>query len=278
MRLLNIIFINLTFMLVFFSNSNGQTYRVLVSNDDGIESPMLHILYDEINAMPNVEAVVSAPRYEQSSTSHSFDRRTIRVTERFYKDSIFFGYGVHGTPAMAVRFGIRVLGKDVPFDLVVSGINQGSNVGDISHISGTVGAAMEGVYNGLPAIAVSQDTRNANAQLSAKIVTQLVAKFQKEEAPKGVVISINVPGGEVKGVVARPMGGSFFQTEYPIIEEKNDSIIYELKWNFYQSTDSKKDTYAYQQGYVTITPLKFDWTDYALLDELNSWDLKLIEK
>ncbi|MFY0592233.1 5'/3'-nucleotidase SurE [Roseivirga sp.] len=269
-------FLTLTFLFVFSLNSVGQTYRILISNDDGIESPLLESLYNEIQALPNVEVIIAAPRLNQSGASHSTDSRATTV-EKLYKNSSFFGYAVGGRPSDAVRYGIKVLGKEKPFDLVVSGINQGANVGNIAHMSGTVGAAMEALYYGIPSIAVSQERYGVNTELSAKFVSQLIIKYQKEGAPKGVVISVNIPSGEPKGVAIRPMGDYYLKREFQKTEELDNKMKYEEKYSIRKSTDTESDTYAYQNGYITITPLKFDWTEYKLLDRLESWDLKVIK-
>ena len=143
----------------------ADSYRILISNDDGINSPLIHALRDGLATLDDVEIVVSAPDANKSGSSQSTDGGA-RTVERVFANGEFFGYAVDGRPADAVRFGLLHLGKDEPFDLVVSGINQGANVGDVSHLSGTVGAAMEAIYQGIPAIAVSQDTANVDTSLS----------------------------------------------------------------------------------------------------------------
>jgi 5'-nucleotidase len=261
--------------LAFYSPSAGaQTYRILLSNDDGIESPLLATLKQELEALPGVEVVVSAPHENQSGSSHSSAGSEFDV-ERYAKDSQFFGYAVHGSPADSVRFGVIMLGQEQPFDLVVSGINLGSNVGDVSHLSGTVGAAMEGQYLGLPSLAVSQEVRDVDTEASARFAARVVERFRREGAPKGAVLSINIPGGELKGVRVRRMGDSYLQTSgYTLLSENSDTRRYERQRVIIQSTDSSTDTYAYQQGYITITPLKFDWTDHDLISEVESWNLQ----
>lgn len=267
----------LCIIFAFISSARSQTYRILISNDDGIESPLLDTLYTVIKKLPNVEVIVSAPKINHSGSSHSSNFGKLTV-ERFYKDGIFFGYSVDALPADAVRYGINVLGKEKPFDLVITGINKGSNVGNIVHFSGTVGAAMEALYFGIPSISVSQERDGVNTVSSAKFVAQLVSKYQRDGAPKGVVISINIPAGKHKGVVVMPMGGSFANFgNYELIDETKDKMTYEQKFSFEDSKNPETDTYVYQQGYITITPLKFDWTAYNLLDEMKSWDLKIID-
>ena len=255
--------------------ASAQSYRVLLSNDDGIDSPLLATLQQELANLPNVEVVVSAPRINQSGSSHSTDAPPL-VVDRVYRDGTLFGYAVHGRPADAVRFGIIELGKDQPFDLVVSGINLGANVGDVSHLSGTVGAAMEGIYLGVPAIAVSQEVRDVDTAASARFAAQLVRRYQTQGAPDGILVSINIPGGDLKGVVVRPMGDSYLQTAaFTLLGQAGDQFTYDRERVIVQSTDTGSDTYAYQQGYITLTPLKFDWTAIEFIDDVESWNLQI---
>jgi 5'-nucleotidase len=254
--------------------ASAQSYRVLLSNDDGIESPRLHALHAALSQLEGVEVVVAAPNVNQSGASQS-SIGSITV-DNFEKDGRFFGYAVHGRPADAVRFGIKELGKDQPFDIVVSGINRGANVGDVSHLSGTVGAAMEGLYHGLPAIAVSEDPNSENTAITAKFAADLVDRYRRLGAPSGTMISINVPAGPLKGVAVRPMGDSYLQTDsYEAVERNGESTEYERIRLIVNSEDSTTDTYAYQQGYISVTPLKFDWTDFEMLDEVESWKLQI---
>lgn len=258
-------------------SAHAQSYRILLSNDDGIDSPLLIALQEELATLPGVEVVVSAPNENQSGASQSTAGTPITV-DRYYRDGAFFGYAVHGRPADAVRFGIVELGKDAPFDLVVSGINRGANVGDVSHSSGTVGAAMEGIYLGVPALAVSQEVRDVNTEHSARFAAQVVRRYQQQGAPEGIVISINIPGGDLQGVAVKPMGDSYLQTAaYTVLERNGDSTTYERERIIVPSTDTSSDTYAYQQGYVTITPLLFDWTASDFLDDVESWNLQLAD-
>ena len=262
-------------LIVTSSLASAQSYRILLSNDDGIESPLLEALRKELAAIPNVEVVVSAPNENQSGSSHASASPPLTV-DKVHRDGALYGYAVHGRPADAVRFGIIELGKDGPFDLVVSGINLGANVGNVSHLSGTVGAAMEGIYLGVPAIAVSQETRNVDTEASAKFAAQLVRRYQEFGAPQGILVSINIPGGELKGVVVRPMGDSYLQTRaYSLKEQSGDSMIFDRERVIVQSTDTSTDTYAYQNGFITLTPLKFDWTATEFIDDVESWNLQL---
>lgn len=253
----------------------AEPYRILVSNDDGIDSPLIHALSEGLATLPDVEVVVAAPDTNKSGSSQSTDGgpRTVREVS---VDGEFYGYSVDGRPADAVRFGLLHLGKDAPFDLVVSGINRGANVGDVSHLSGTVGAAMEAVMQGVPAIAVSQDTSNVDTGVTVALTKQLVTRYKDGSAPAGVVLSLNVPGGELKGVAVRPMGEAYIaSTPYTLSNRIGDMGTYESSYAPQRAEDTASDTYAYQNGYATLTPLKFDWTAHEMIETVESWGITL---
>lgn len=255
----------------------GQSYRILVSNDDGIDSPQMAALKNALEALPGVEVSVAAPHVNNSGGSHSSIGGEPMPVQAVERAGELFGYAVHGTPADAVRWGLLALGAAQPFDLVVTGINQGANVGDVAHLSGTVGAAMEALYVGLPAVAVSQETRGADTEASARLAANLVQKLRTEGFPPRTVISINIPGGEIRGVVARAMGGSYlYTTGFREISRAGDEVTYERVRIVRQDGAPHTDTHAYQQGFITLTPLRFDWTDYEYLGEMTTWDLEAL--
>ena len=148
-------------------------------------------LAQALNQLPNIEVVVSAPSENQSGSSHSSVGGPLTVKESKI-EGIKEAYSVSGRPADAVRFALAHLGNDRSFDLVVSGINRGANVGDISHLSGTVGAAMEAVFQGVPAIAVSQEIRGVDTSNSAQFITRLVRQYMTDPIQEGTIISVNL--------------------------------------------------------------------------------------
>ena len=250
----------------------AQEYRILVSNDDGIESPQLEALAAALAQLPDVDVVISAPAENQSGSSHASTGTEIEV-EEIFRDDQLLGYAVHGRPADAVRWGIKVLGEQRPFDLVVTGINQGANVGDVAHLSGTVGAAMEAQYQGIPSIAVSQHSSGVDTAASARFAANLVQRLREQGFPEGVVVSINIPAGEIQGVAVRQMGDSYlYYAGYQEVSSGNGRTTYARNRTIQQASDSRSDTWAWERGYITVTPLKFDWTDYEYLSELQSWD------
>ena len=158
-------------------DDKGERWRILVTNDDGIKSPGLMELVKALSE--NHDVVVCAPDANRSGASQSVPHLNKPMTVKEVKVvGASQAVAVSGSPADAVCYAVVVLGKDRPFDLVVSGINSSANVGDQSHSSGTVGAAMEGVYRGIPSIAVSQGGRSRDYSFS----TGFAARFREDVA------------------------------------------------------------------------------------------------
>ena len=244
-------------------------YHILVTNDDGIDSPGIQALATALRAVGEVTVV--APCGQQSGTSMS-----ITIDQEFRVRATPAGSCVNATPASAVRLAVSELAPESGFDLVVSGINIGANVGEISHMSGTVGAAMMGAYLRMPAVAASQDGSPGAFEHAAGIVARFVAELRRRGPEIGIVYSLNFPvatAAETRGIAARPMGGSYFGIDY----EEVDAAEGERRFNSVfvppDPPPAGSDTEAYNDGLVTITPLRFDWTDRATVEALEGWDL-----
>ncbi len=250
--------------------------RILVTNDDGIQSRALRQLV--VALAEHAEVVVCAPDSNRSGSSQSVrawnEAMTVQEAE---VPGATLAIAVGGNPADAVSCGLLELGKLEPFDLVVSGINDAANVGDLSHYSGTVGAAMEAAYRGIPAIAVSQGGRTRDYSFSARFTAGFVDQMLARETRPGLVYCINVPAGRaegVRGVAARPMGGSYLVTRgwsERDTEAGEPGVIAQLAYD--RRAPQGSDTAAFNEGYVTVTPLQFDWTDQAALTDLANWEL-----
>lgn len=252
-------------------------YHILVTNDDGIDSPGIQAL---VTALREVgEVTVAAPCDQQSGTSMS-----ISLDEEFRVRATPAGNCVEATPASAVRLAARVLAPESGFDLVVSGINIGANVGEISHMSGTVGAAMMGAYLGIPAVAASRDSGPGEFEHAAGIVARFVAELRRRGPEIGIVYSLNFPAAtaaETRGIAARPMGGSYFLIDHEEVTgdpgEEVDGTEGERRFSVVfvppDAIPAGSDTEAYNEGLVTITPLRFDWTDRPTVEALEGWDL-----
>ncbi len=253
--------------------AQNRQYRILISNDDGVQSEGIAALAAELGTFADV--VVVAPDGNESGASHrSVIRTQITTLSRVERDGQLFGYSVNASPADAVKFGLLHFGAERPFDLVVSGINAGANVGQIAHTSGTVGAAMEAALEGVRAIAVSQGARG-EFETSAKFAGRFVREALERDIPSDVVLSINVPSGEIGGVRVAPAGGFYFRVA-EMIQTSDDGATSQFRARTAGATgvEPGSDSAYYLDGYITITPLRIDWTDEAMLREVESWNLR----
>lgn len=251
------------------------SYRILVVNDDGVRSPGIQTLAEELREIAD-EVIVVAPAENRSGSSHATSRSEPLQVEEYRENGVLLGYGVSGFPADAVRFGLLETAKGREIDLVVSGINRGANVGNVAHLSGTVGAAMEALYLGVPAIAVSAASGVRDFRFAAQFTARFVSELRRRGVPDDVVLSINIPAAtaeEIRGVVGARMGGAYLQTAGFDPQSGARPLTYMARTARVTEFEPGTDSYAYYDRLITITPLRFDWTDEAMLDELSTWGL-----
>ncbi len=249
--------------------------KILISNDDGIDSPGINALANELKKIGDV--VVVAPSTEQSAVGHAITMKIpLRITE-YYKNGDFFGYAIDGTPADCIKIGIRNILKTSP-DIVISGINNGSNTAINIIYSGTVSAAREAAIMDVPAIAVSVASHEAkHFDSAAKIVAQLVQKVIRKGLPNGTLLNVNVPDvpeEKIAGILLTQQGKSKWDDIY---EERYDPYgkkYYWLTGNLIQTdNDLITDQFAIKNNYVSVTPIHFDLTDYKTYDSMKTWNL-----
>jgi 5'-nucleotidase len=258
--------------------SRQKPYRILLSNDDGIQAPGITALAKELRDLG--EVLVVAPDVNQSGSSMSLTYRGLFRVRTYDLDDGITGYGVTGTPADAVALGVLEMSKDQPVDLVVSGINNGYNVGNDAHSSGTVGAARAGaIYGGVPAVAVSLIRGDGRYEFPARFAKQVIAQVKEQGLPPGVVLNVNFPSGdreEIDGVTVARMGSSHFgATEFHKREDPFGRIYYWGALGYNDDLTPDTDSTAFRQKRVTITPLRIDWTDAELRKRIEQWDLEL---
>lgn len=248
---------------------------ILLTNDDGIYAPGLAAAYHEIGKLGEVHVV--APETVQSATGHGITVSTPLLTQRVVVGEgagAFEGIAVDGRPADCVKLAAAKLLPRAP-DLVVSGINSGANVGINVLYSGTVAAAIEAAFLGLPAVALSLYLRAhipadyaRTATLSRKVIEQIVAAGLRG----GQVVSVNLPplrpdehptGVRVVRQCVRPWPDAY--------EERNDPRGRPYFWNSsvftLGDTEDDTDVSALRENYITVTPLHFDLTHYPMLRE-----------
>ena len=250
---------------------------ILVSNDDGIDSDGIYSLVSSLKKIANV--IVVAPDTQQSAVGHAITmHRPLRVKE-FRKKGKFFGYAVDGTPADCVKLGIRHLIKHKP-DLVVSGINHGSNTAISVIYSGTVSAATEGTILGIPSIAISLTSYEPKVDFSvAAQFAQKLAKIVAEKGlPKGTLLNVNVPHvskKQIKGVEITRQGKSSWNDEFEARKDPGNKNYFWLKGDLIEIDEEDDiDQKAIMNNKISITPIQYDLTNYNFLKDLSDWNIK----
>lgn len=243
---------------------------VALTNDDGIRSNGIRSLYKAlIEAGHDVRVI--APKTEQSAVGHSITiRNPLRATE--YRENGFIGYGISGTPADCVKLGISVLLDEEP-DIVLSGINAGANVGPDIMYSGTVAAAREAAAMGYSAMALSYDSF-AQADLAeyAKYAASLMERLPWQEIPEKRIINVNfpnVPFSECKGLKICPQTSAVWHDWYIEHKDPRGTPYWWLDGEIPPSMVAPDtDRACLTEGWITLTPLRFDFTDAATLSAL----------
>src|SRR5947209_19866870 len=206
--------------------------RVLLTNDDGIQAAGLQTLRKALLEVPEVELEAIAPDGNRSAMARSITtRRPLWVEEVEFSDGTV-GYATDGTPVDCVRLARLGLIDGFEADLVVSGINHGSNLGDDITYSGTVAAALEALVLGLPGIAVSQQShareldfrigRRFDFDTAAAFTARIVAELQSVPLPAGTLLSINVPAGEPDGVEVTRLGKRIYRDALELAAEADE--------------------------------------------------------
>ena len=248
--------------------------KILVSNDDGYLATGINALIDALEPLADVTVV--APDRNRSAASNSLTlARPLRVTE--YGEN---RYKVDGTPSDCVHLAVTGLLDDEP-DLVVSGINHGANLGDDTIYSGTVAAAMEGRFLGLPTIAVSLvgktlvGAKLTHFETAARVAAELVQKIDRAGLPPDTVLNVNVPDvpyDELQGIRATRLG--FRHKSEKIIRDK-DPYGRPIYWigpaGGGADTGEGTDFHAIAAGSVSVTPLKVDLTRHEAVDGIAAW-------
>jgi 5'-nucleotidase len=248
--------------------------RFLITNDDGILAHGIECLIEA--AQPLGEVDVVAPDREQSATSHSLTlHHPLRPVPRGERR-----WQIDGTPTDCVMLAVEAL-LDARPDFVLSGINHGQNMGEDVLYSGTVAAAMEGLALGIPSIAFSFAGGDQRADLSylkqqVKVITPLLKHLTSLPSfPKNTLLNVNlppIPVDGVKGARLTRLGSRVFSGSIRPMKDPWDREIYwigggSIVWSGEEDSDFR----AIQEGYVSVTPLHLDLTNYSMLDSAGSW-------
>jgi 5'-nucleotidase len=261
--------------------------KVLLTNDDGIQAIGLNAMRRALLEVPGIELAVIAPDSNRSATARSITTRKPLWVEEVDFDDGTRGFATDGTPVDCVRFAALGLLEFKP-EVIVSGINHGSNLGDDITYSGTVAAALEGVVLGIPAIAVSQQSRRRALDFRAgdewsredfeqagSFTARIVEELDQVPMPVGTLLNINCPAGEVRGARACRLGKRIYRDQLELAEEEGGRRRYRIYGEdpSYQREEGT-DFAAMADGCIAVTPLHFDLTDEAGIEALAGFDLE----
>ena len=247
--------------------------KILLTNDDGINSEGIYSLYGQAKKIGDVTIV--APDAEQSAVGHAITlSQPLRVKE-IMRNRHFYGYAVNGTPADCVKLGVRAILKSKP-DIIVSGINLGPNLGTDVIYSGTVSAATEGTILGIPSFAISLVTyKNPDYEYAASFARRLIRLIARQGLPQDTLLNVNVPAvpkDKIKGVKITHQSKSRFIEVFDKRKDPRERTYYWLTGEMSRMEgDGEADDVAVKENYISITPIHFDMTDYGYLGELKKW-------
>ncbi|MFZ5651560.1 MAG: 5'/3'-nucleotidase SurE [Bacillota bacterium] len=249
--------------------------RVLISNDDGIFADGIIALREALEKVDGIEKIyVVAPDRERSAIGHGITmHRPLRAKDISYPGSKSTGWSVDGTPADCVKLALEELLKDPP-DIVVSGINQGQNLGTDVLYSGTVSAAVEAVICGFPAVAVSLASfKDHDFSAAAGFTARLVPVVQKEGLPRGTLLNVNVPPGKPAGVRVVRLGSMKYVNIFDRRTDPRGRVYYWMAGEVQELEDNCEDTDigSSRLGYITITPVQIDLTNQCELERIKTW-------
>lgn len=243
--------------------------KILISNDDGVHAPGLAYLANALSKIADVTVV--APDRNRSGVSNSLTlEHPLRVVT-----AVNGFYSVNGTPTDCVHLAVTGLLKEMP-DMVVSGINEGSNLSDDVLYSGTVAAATEGRFLGFPSIAISlAGPRCKHYDTAAQVTRILVERLRSIPIISDTILNVNIPDlpfSELRGVQVTRLGTRHIaEPTIKGVDPRGRKIYWVGQPGPEQDAGHGTDFYAVNSGYVSITPLHLDLTHYKALDELSTW-------
>ncbi|QTA80903.1 Nucleoside 5'-monophosphate phosphohydrolase [Desulfonema limicola] len=250
--------------------------NILLTNDDGIYAPGLWALEKQFSK--NHKVAIVAPDRERSAVGHGI---TLHDPLRASKVSVngSWGYAVNGKPADCIKIAVLEL-LDFKPDMVISGINPGANIGASINYSGTVAAAKEAALYGLLSMAVSIQSFDIESYDEAACFTEKLSQdVYKRGLPFGTLLNVNLPDlplDKIQGISISRQGVKKFSREY--YEKRIDPRKKNYHWLGMDmrsyGRDLEIDGDALAQNYISITPIKCDMTDYAIMEDIKSWDIQ----
>ncbi|HEU4402064.1 MAG TPA: 5'/3'-nucleotidase SurE [Candidatus Polarisedimenticolia bacterium] len=245
---------------------------ILITNDDGFGAEGLRALEESLAVVGTVWVV--APDREQSGQGHALTlHHPLRLERRGSRH-----FAVQGTPTDCIYLGVNTIMKDDPPRLVVSGINRGTNMGDDVTYSGTVSAAFEATLMSIPAFAISQEVGEGPAgfEAASRFARGLAQEIVARGMPADTLLNVNVPRGAPRGVRVSHQGKRLYPGG---VIERQDPKGRSYYWiggaPAHWEEDAESDFSVLADGFISLTPLHLDLTNYKVIDEVRRWNLTL---
>jgi 5'-nucleotidase len=252
--------------------------RILVSNDDGVNSKGIKTLANRLAADAGNQVYVCAPDRERSAAGHGLTlHKPLRVHEVELGEKIKGSWYTTGTPSDCVKFAVGCLLEKEQPDYVISGINAGANLGSEILYSGTVSAAMEGAFFNIPSIAVSlTGSGHRNYEAAADFVAKLLPFLHKAEMFVGkTLLNINVPNipaDQIKGAMVTKLGVRAYNDHFEKRVDPRGKVYYWLAGEAIEEGEEENtDAWCVAHHMISLTPITFNMTDFALVDKLRAW-------
>lgn len=249
--------------------------KILLTNDDGYFADGLQVLYQILCEEDDYEVSIVAPESQKSATGHSITLFEPLFITRYPLNKELTGFAVRGNPADCVKLAIQ--GEIVPRpDLIISGINKGPNLGTDVFYSGTVSAAMEGILLGVPSLAVSLASfKSMDFVPGARFIAKFIKQFS---LPQSGLLNINIPPipeNEWKGIRATKLGKAIYENVFEYREAPHGKEYFWQAGEMAPEKDQDTDLFAIKEGYISLTPMHSDLTDYHKLRILKDISMKI---
>tara|TARA_B100001027_G_scaffold72096_1_gene49230 strand:- start:314 stop:1066 length:753 start_codon:yes stop_codon:yes gene_type:complete len=246
--------------------------KILITNDDGIFSSGIYALWEVAKEFGSVYVV--APNSQKSATGHSITISKPLFVDKIKRRNGFEGASVTGSPADCVKFGLKKILSDAP-DLILSGINLGSNLGNNIIYSGTVAAAIEGAMQNIPSIAFSIDSFNPKSFDTSKyIIRQIINLAVENGINKNFIWNVNIPNCEIdqlRGIKVASQGNQYFSDDFDTRVDPKGNEYYWMVGNMVDEDSTfESDSYVVKNDYASISPIGFNLS--------NSIEIEKIEK
>lgn len=252
---------------------NNRKPLILVTNDDGYQAKGIASLIEAMRELGDV--VVFAPELHQSGMSSAISTSQPLRSRIYRQEEGLTAYMCTGTPVDCVKLALNKFMDRKP-DLLVSGINHGSNAGISVIYSGTMGAAIEGCIFDVPSFGVSlcEYAHDADFTHACKVALRVAKTILDKGLPKGICLNVNVPQGETKGIKITSQTHGKWVNEYFQSTDRNGRDVFWITGNFenWEEDNENTDEWALANGYAAVVPVRIDMTAHDLIPELKKWE------